>query len=122
MATKTSTEVMRCWREENPDRVREQTRMSNARKEARRRGVENSLTHSEWMEVLDQYEHRCVYCFGPYEQIDHVVAMRDGGGNTKQNVVPSCRECNQRKTGRKSGWVPSIASPFWPTVAEAVYA
>ncbi len=47
---------------------------------------------------------RCQYCgrrFVTSElSIDHVVPLSHGGGNTWENVVCACTECNKRKGGR----------------------
>jgi len=44
--------------------------------------------------------HRCQYCNGPAENIDHVVPRSRGGGHTWENVVAACRPCNARKQDR----------------------
>jgi len=41
--------------------------------------------------------HRCQYCGGPAENIDHVVPRSRGGTHTWDNVVASCRRCNAQK-------------------------
>jgi 5-methylcytosine-specific restriction endonuclease McrA len=44
--------------------------------------------------------HRCQYCDGPAESIDHVVPRSRGGAHTWDNVVAACRPCNVRKRDR----------------------
>jgi 5-methylcytosine-specific restriction endonuclease McrA len=44
--------------------------------------------------------HRCQYCGGAAESIDHVVPRSRGGGHTWDNVVAACRPCNVRKRDR----------------------
>jgi 5-methylcytosine-specific restriction endonuclease McrA len=44
--------------------------------------------------------HRCQYCDGAAESIDHVVPRSRGGGHTWDNVVAACRSCNVRKRDR----------------------
>ncbi len=41
--------------------------------------------------------HRCQYCGGAAENIDHVVPRSKGGTHTWENVVAACRPCNNRK-------------------------
>ena len=41
--------------------------------------------------------HRCQYCDGPAESIDHVVPRSRGGGHEWENVVAACRPCNVRQ-------------------------
>ncbi len=44
--------------------------------------------------------HRCQYCGGAAENIDHVVPRSRGGTHTWENVVAACRPCNTRKEDR----------------------
>lgn len=43
----------------------------------------------------------CYYCGRkfPYRQLtmDHLIPLARGGRSTKDNLVPSCKECNTRK-------------------------
>lgn len=44
---------------------------------------------------------RCHYCNGSFRadelSMDHVVPLIRGGRSTRGNVVPACKECNNRK-------------------------
>ncbi len=46
-------------------------------------------------------EGKCYYCqqkFSPKElTMDHIVPLIRGGKTTKGNVVPACKECNNKK-------------------------
>jgi 5-methylcytosine-specific restriction endonuclease McrA len=44
--------------------------------------------------------HRCQYCGGQAENIDHVVPRSRGGLHDWENVVAACRRCNTRKEDR----------------------
>ncbi|MCU1489568.1 MAG: endonuclease family protein [Acidimicrobiaceae bacterium] len=44
--------------------------------------------------------HRCQYCGGNAENIDHVVPRSRGGTHTWENVVAACRRCNAAKEDR----------------------
>ena len=44
--------------------------------------------------------HRCQYCGGHAESIDHVVPRSRGGQHVWENVVACCRRCNLRKAAR----------------------
>jgi len=44
--------------------------------------------------------HRCQYCDGAAESIDHVVPRSRGGLHAWDNVVAACRRCNTRKEDR----------------------
>lgn len=102
--------------------AKDKARIVNAKKLAKKHGVENTLTLPEWLEIIEAHNGLCAYCFRPFEELDHVRRMFDGGANSKENVVPACRDCNRRRNGKASSWVPSIASRFWPSMAEELYA
>ena len=44
--------------------------------------------------------HRCQYCGGAAENIDHVIPRSKGGLHAWDNVVAACRPCNSRKRDR----------------------
>lgn len=44
--------------------------------------------------------HRCQYCGGPADSIDHVVPRSRGGEHVWENVVACCRSCNAAKRDR----------------------
>ncbi len=49
----------------------------------------------------------CAYCTRPASTVDHVVPRSRGGGNTWENLVACCRDCNNRKGDRtlsEIGW------------------
>lgn len=50
--------------------------------------------------VFGRDGHRCQYCGGPAESIDHVTPRSRGGDHTWDNVVACCRPCNVRKGNR----------------------
>lgn len=57
--------------------------------------------------VLRRDRHRCGYCGGYANTIDHVLPRSRGGQNTWENLVACCRECNNRKgdhTPAEMGW------------------
>lgn len=50
--------------------------------------------------VFGRDGHRCQYCGGPAESIDHVTPRSRGGDHSWENVVACCRTCNVRKGNR----------------------
>lgn len=44
--------------------------------------------------------HRCQYCGGLADSLDHVVPRSRGGQHTWENVAAACRPCNLRKRDR----------------------
>jgi 5-methylcytosine-specific restriction endonuclease McrA len=100
-------ERARVWIAANPERVRESRRTHAERRRATMAGLPNTLTASEWQETLAYYHHRCAYCLRPLSDIEiiqeHVVPVVREGGYTQDNIVPSCKPCNDRK-GTKLLW------------------
>lgn len=67
---------------------------------ARYRHVEGSHTTQEWLELKEQYNHRCLCCGAqennletPLEQ-DHIVPISKHGTNWISNIQPLCKDCN----------------------------
>jgi 5-methylcytosine-specific restriction endonuclease McrA len=50
--------------------------------------------------VFARDDHRCQYCHGPADSVDHVVPRSRGGVHSWDNVVACCRRCNLRKGDR----------------------
>lgn len=47
--------------------------------------------------VFARDHHRCQYCGGAAENIDHVIPRSRGGPHSWENVVAACRRCNAAK-------------------------
>lgn len=71
------------------------------RRRARKAGLPATLTDTEWQKILQQYDYKCAYCrvTGPLQQ-EHVIPVIQGGGYTKENIVPACPKCNRKKGPR----------------------
>jgi len=57
--------------------------------------------------VLARDAHRCAYCAGPADTVDHVQPRSRGGRHEWTNVVAACARCNHRKADRllaEIGW------------------
>lgn len=57
--------------------------------------------------VLARDSHRCAYCAGPADTIDHVHPRSRGGRHEWTNVVAACSRCNHRKADHllsEIGW------------------
>lgn len=50
--------------------------------------------------VFARDEHRCQYCGGHADSIDHVIPKSRGGGHDWENLVAACRPCNLTKRDR----------------------
>lgn len=105
------------WRAENPERaranrkrhyeenrgemIRQATEWNAAHPEARvsivhaRRGAKPDAEGREYIAVL--WNDPCSYCGGRTETIDHITAVRDGGGGEFYNLTAACAPCNSSK-------------------------
>lgn len=57
--------------------------------------------------VLQRDGHRCGYCAGPADTVDHIHPRSRGGRHEWTNVVAACARCNHRKADRllsEIGW------------------
>lgn len=84
------------WAKNNPERVR---RNVHARR-SRELEALGEASESQIQARLDYHGRRCVYCQGPYEQLDHFFPLSRGGTNWPANLVPSCADCNRSKNAR----------------------
>ncbi len=50
--------------------------------------------------VFARDDHRCQYCGGTADSIDHVMPRSRGGMHVWENVTAACRGCNLRKRDR----------------------
>lgn len=60
------------------------------------------LTQEERQAVYDKCCGNCAYCGKHIEfrdmQVDHVIALRKGGADSIDNMLPACRSCNHYKS------------------------
>lgn len=69
----------------------------------------------------------CMYCGGRFPSRDlsrdHIRPISQGGSDTWNNVVCSCKRCNNYKAGRtpEQAGIQLLAVPFTPTYAEYIY-
>lgn len=70
--------------------------------------------------VLQRDNHRCAYCGGGADTVDHVQPRSRGGRHEWTNVVAACVRCNHRKADRtlhELGWELPFRprAPRWST-------
>lgn len=87
------------WRKSNIERDRENQRRATNRRRAREEKLECSLTMEDWNEILEEFDYRCAYCGKKAKKLEqeHVIPVSNGGGYTRNNIVPACRPCNSSK-------------------------
>lgn len=59
----------------------------------------NTLTLKEWEGAKAYFEQSCAYCGKGETELhqEHVIPMSKGGAYNKQNIIPSCQPCNNKK-------------------------
>lgn len=82
-----------------------------------RKKLENAFIKIYREESLVKNDSKCVYCREPltYRCVtaDHVTPKSEGGLNQKENIVASCRDCNQAKASMPKGkFTKLLNSPF----------
>lgn len=62
----------------------------------------NDFTNGQWEELLAYFDHRCGYCNRKMDSLDreHMTPISRGGNHSLENIIPSCRRCNVRKSDR----------------------
>lgn len=81
---------------------------------ARKRGAPSGMTESDWEYAIQFFENRCAYCGSETDKLtrEHVVPLVNGGGYTKDNIIPVCLCCNLSKNKKTLGeWYPK--QPFY---------
>ncbi|MFA6271097.1 MAG: HNH endonuclease [Candidatus Paceibacterota bacterium] len=83
---------------DNP-KYREGVRISKHRREARLKGLPNTLTRIEWEDTVGHFGGKCAYCGTELEYAykEHFIPLTLKGGTTRDNIIPSCRRCNTNK-------------------------
>lgn len=83
-------------------------------------GIEAMRDLDEWSRIINEWNGECAYCGcrpkrGEKLTKDHVVSIAKGGEGGPKNVVPACKQCNDKK-GTQT-WVP-LVKPGERTVTE----
>lgn len=89
------------WAKEHP----EQCRAYCARRRTLKRNLPATLTIKEWQRTIIECGNMCVYCDIPFTDKlkphqAHFLALTEGGGYTKENILPACWLCNSRVGNR----------------------
>jgi hypothetical protein len=103
-----SKDKAKAYKAENAERISEYHRKHkeenrgmhwaiSARKRLKDYGYEPVIEEFTLEELVEWYGPNCFYCGGMFEQLDHVVAIIEGGPHVLSNVRPSCRACNMRR-------------------------
>lgn len=77
--------------------MEERERVNSANTRARSLGLDADLTLDQWIRILSAWQYSCVYCGLPFDEIEHVTPISQGGGTTSSNCRPVCQYHNRRK-------------------------
>jgi 5-methylcytosine-specific restriction endonuclease McrA len=83
------------WRDANPEKALALVHRRLAR--LRDAAGADYTTPEKIRDRIRFHGHRCYYCKGPYEAIDHRIPLARGGPHLPGNIVPACKSCNSRK-------------------------
>lgn len=86
----------RRWRAANPEKVRLAQKINSHR----RRSVVGKFTKEDCDRIMKAQRGRCAYCRVDIlkgHEIDHILAIANGGGNNPANLQLLCPPCNRRK-------------------------
>lgn len=93
------TELARIWRKNNPERWS----AIAIRTQKKRLAANGDSNHIQIASRMAYHGHKCIYCGGPFEEIEHMIPLSRGGTNWPANLAPSCLSCNRSK-GTKTVW------------------
>lgn len=72
----------------------------------------HSLRGGDWQKIrltiLNRDNHQCAYCGREATEVDHIIAIANGGTNEPSNLVAACKPCNGRKSDKpliRNNWV-----------------
>lgn len=91
-------ETVKRWQEGNPEKVGIMRRNAASKRRARMRNQDcGCVTTQTLEEIIVAYGPACVYCSGPFQDIDHIQPIARGGLHCLANLVPACARCNRSK-------------------------
>ena len=71
-------------------------RAARHRRRAEALGRAEHFSAEEWLALLEFYRYRCCFCGRDTVklEVDHVVALAQGGSNRIENIQPLCADCH----------------------------
>lgn len=89
---------------------REQFKIYSERRRTKKLKLVASLTKIQWEKIKIYFKHECAYCgmtesehletYGEMLHQDHFVALSKGGEYSINNIIPSCKKCNSKKSNK----------------------
>lgn len=102
------------YRRNHPDKVR----VAHRQAQRRRYAAEGNHSETEWKELLEAFDYRCLACGISEKNLpdgrlhaDHVIPISRGGPNYITNIQPLCPSCNRHKSIDIVDYRPSALTP-----------
>lgn len=101
-------ELRTAWGKANPDKVRamgrrwrlanpEKVKLYHLKYHWSKCTAPGFATEEQIAARVEFFGGVCSYCGGPYEHLDHAIAVSRGGTNWPANLRPACESCNHSK-------------------------
>jgi len=92
-------QYQREYQTNNKDKCREWSIIKRHKRRSLEKSLPFTLTVEEWGMCKDFFSHSCAYCGKESKRLhrEHVISVYNGGGFTRENIIPACRSCNSSK-------------------------
>lgn len=98
---KRALDAQKDWCRDNPDRVRELSRLKRRARRARLAGADGTHTRQDLENLFAAQRGRCALCrtklMPDNAEVDHIVPLARGGSNGANNLQYLCLPCNRAK-------------------------
>jgi len=90
---------IKVWRKSNPEKVNNYYRTRRTREKS----LPATFSAKEWNDALVFFDYKCAYCSTSSNVLhqEHFIPLSRGGGYTKDNIVPACPSCNNKKLAKQ---------------------
>lgn len=86
------------WKSENKDK----TNIYTQRRRARKLVLPSTFTLKEWGKCKTHFDNKCCYCGEELPlTMEHFIAVDNGGGYVKSNIICACGSCNYSKNNKE---------------------
>lgn len=91
------------YRKNNPDKINRLKIISENKRRYQKKQLNRTFTSEEWKSCNLFFNNQCVYCGVETNDLtqDHFIPISKGGEYSKNNILPSCRSCNSRKSNKE---------------------
>lgn len=98
-------DIVKQWKNKNPDKILAYRIKSDHKRRARERDAPGQFSAEDFNTLCAKYGNRCLKCgrsnWDVFLTADHVILLSAGGSNWIDNIQPLCQPCNSSK-GRQT--------------------